>query len=224
MSDTQTPGSFGDVGDRSSDGRRAPIVFLEPRCRVCRLDNVRLKVNDLLARGVGYARIVRALAAENSELDEQDRVTVDSVRNHTARHFPVQDAARSTYREILERRARENQIDFESGVENAVTPMALLETVMVKGYQALVGSEAPVSLSAAMSAAVRLQEVMETRGGSTDVADAMLKLDRIMHAVKSTVPPELWPEILEKMREDPSRRAFDDDDDDDVRGPRSEPM
>lgn len=167
---------------------------------------------------------MRALAAENSELDEQDRVTVDSVRNHTARHFPVQDAARSTYREILERRARENQIDFESGVENAVTPMALLETVMVKGYQALVGSEAPVSLSAAMSAAVRLQEVMETRGGSTDVADAMLKLDRIMHAVKSTVPPELWPEILEKMREDPSRRAFDDDDDDDVRGPRSEPM
>jgi hypothetical protein len=31
----------------------------------------------------------------------RDRVTVDSVRNHAARHFPVQQAARATYREIL---------------------------------------------------------------------------------------------------------------------------
>jgi len=37
---------------------------------------------------------------------------LDSVRRHCRRHFPIQSVARATYRDILERRARENQIDF----------------------------------------------------------------------------------------------------------------
>jgi len=53
---------------------------LEPRCRVCRNDLVRKKVNDLLASGASYAMIVRALTADNAELDKCDRVTVDSIR------------------------------------------------------------------------------------------------------------------------------------------------
>jgi hypothetical protein len=40
----------------------------EPRCRVCRDDEVRKKVNDLLARGSSYAMIVRALGDENATL------------------------------------------------------------------------------------------------------------------------------------------------------------
>jgi hypothetical protein len=73
-------------------------VFLEPRCRVCRNDLVRKKVNDMLAAGSGYAFIVRALRDDNAELDKPDRVTVDSIRNHTARHFPVQNVAKATSR------------------------------------------------------------------------------------------------------------------------------
>ena len=84
---------------------------LEPRCRVCRNDQVRKKVNDLLATGSSYAVIVRALAADNAELDKSDRVTIDSIRNHTVRHFPVQNVAKATYRRILERRAQENGVD-----------------------------------------------------------------------------------------------------------------
>jgi len=34
---------------------------LEPRCRVCRDDEVREKVNDLLATGSSYAMVLRAL-------------------------------------------------------------------------------------------------------------------------------------------------------------------
>jgi hypothetical protein len=66
------------------------------------------------------------------------RVTIDSIRNHTNRHFPVQNVARATYREVLERRAKQNSVDFIDGVATAITPLAVLETVMVKGYQTLV--------------------------------------------------------------------------------------
>ena len=34
---------------------------LEPRCRVCRNDQVRKKVNDMLASGASYAMVLRAL-------------------------------------------------------------------------------------------------------------------------------------------------------------------
>ena len=40
---------------------------LEPRCRICRNDQVRKKINDLLASGASYAMIVRALAATYAE-------------------------------------------------------------------------------------------------------------------------------------------------------------
>ena len=59
---------------------------LEPRCRVCRNDALRAKVNGLLAVGASYAMILRAIADDNTRLDKRDRITIDSIRNHTARH------------------------------------------------------------------------------------------------------------------------------------------
>lgn len=88
---------------------------LEPRCRVCRNDRVREKVNGLLATGSSYSMVLRALGDDNARLGKDDEITIDSIRNHTTRHFPVQNAARATYREILERRAKENEIDFVNG-------------------------------------------------------------------------------------------------------------
>jgi hypothetical protein len=87
---------------------------------------------------------MRALADDNAELDKCDRVSIDSVRNHCVRHYPVQNVARATYRDILERRARENQVDFVKGVATAITPMAFYETVMAKSYENLVDSDTQV--------------------------------------------------------------------------------
>src|SRR6478609_4829074 len=123
---------------------------VEPRCRVCRNDRLRTKVNDMLATGLSYAMILRALQKDNDQLDVPDRVTIDSIRNHTARHFPVQNVAKATYRRILERRAQENGVDFITGVATAITPMAFYETVTVKGYETLVDSGTKVDVNTGM--------------------------------------------------------------------------
>ena len=73
--------------------RRWPhaMGFIWSRDAACaETTSVRKKVNDMLASGASYAMVVRALAADNAELDKCDRVTIDSVRNHCGRHFPVQ--------------------------------------------------------------------------------------------------------------------------------------
>jgi hypothetical protein len=112
-------------------------LHLEPRCRLCRNDNLRSKVNDLLTKGSSYAMIVRALEGDNAVLDKHHRVTLDSVRNHCARHFPVQNVAQATYREIAERGAAENAVDFVNGITTALTPMPFLGTVMLRVFQTL---------------------------------------------------------------------------------------
>jgi hypothetical protein len=81
--------------------------------------------------------ILRAIEDDNIRLDKRDRITIDSVRNHTARHFPVQNVAKATYREILERRAKENGVDFVNGVATVITPMAFLRLSWRKAMRPL---------------------------------------------------------------------------------------
>ena len=194
---------------------------LEPRCRVCRNDVLRKKVNDMLASGASYAMIVRALAADNAGLDKCDRITIDSIRNYTVRHFPVQNVAKATYREILERRAKANGVDFVEGVATAITPIAFFETVMVKSYETLVDSDTEVDVHTGIVAAGRLQSLIDSRDYSRDLLVMKVQLGQISEAVRSVVPHEMWGAIVEKLEElerdsgalDVGTDSFDDADD-----------
>ena len=193
---------------------------LQPRCRICRNDSLRTKVNDLLTTGASYAMVLRALGEDNNKLDKCDRVTIDSIRNHCGRHFPVQNVAKATYREILERRAKANGVDFVEGVATAITPIAFFETAMVKSYETLVDSDTKVDVNTGMVAAGRLQSLIDSRDYSREMLVVKVQLGQICEAVKSTVPQEMWGEIIEKLEEleqhsealDVGRDPFDDDD------------
>lgn len=202
------------VGDTVESTEVAPRngFHLEPRCRVCRNDGVRRKVNDLLATGSSYARVLRALGQDNAELDKCDRVSIDSVRTHAARHYPVQNVAKATYREIRERRARENRIDFIEGVATALTPIAFYEIVMAKAFRSLVDDRTEVSVETGLRAAGKLQSVLDKQDTGTDVAEMIVKVDRIIDAVRSTVPQSMWGEIVEKLEklEEQHSEALDD--------------
>ena len=197
---------------------------LEPRCRVCRNDEIRTKVNGMLAAGASYAFIVRALGEHNAHCDKRDLVSIDSVRTHAARHYPVQNVAGATYRDILEQRAQENRVDFVAGVATALTPLAFYETVMVKGYETLVDSDTKVDVSTGMIAAGRLQAMIDSRAGQPDMADMLVQINRIINAVKSTVPESLWPEIVRKLKGEDGASEPLEDDEADVFDPADDPF
>jgi len=210
------------VGEIADSIELAPRngFHLEPRCRVCRNDQVRKKVNDMLATGGSYAYIVRALAADNDRLDLGDRVTVDSVRNHCERHFPVQNVARATYRAILERRAKENGVDFVEGVATALLPVTFFEVAMNKAFHRLVDDDAEVSIDTGLRAAEKLQSLLDRRDQGDEIAELRLQVYRIQDAVKAVVPQEMWGAIVEKLDQpqhpeatDAETEDFDDDDD-----------
>jgi hypothetical protein len=165
---------------------------------VCRNDQLRAKVNDLLTFGASYAMIVRSLEDDNAKLNARDRVTIDSIRNHTARHFPVQQTARATYREILERRAKENAVDFVNGVATAITPMAFFETVVARAYQTLVDEGTIVSVDQGIHAARQLHELTHQDAGVERMAHMQAELNRIVNAFRE-LPPEYQEFVLAKL-------------------------
>jgi hypothetical protein len=196
------------VGDGVDESIESPPSIngfhLEPRCRVCRDDEVRKKVNDLLATGSSYAMVLRALGEDKGPLGRGDRVTTDSIRNHAARHFPVQQVARATYREIVERRAREAQIDFVNGVVTALTPLAFYEVVMTEAFRRLVDGDVDVSVDTGLRAAEKLQALIDARAGEADMASLRVEVGRIIEVVRTFIPSERWPEVQAVLRGDPS--------------------
>jgi hypothetical protein len=150
---------------------------LEPRCRVCRNDNVRGKINDLLATG-GHHRLDPQ--PHRPALPRAERRQGDLPRHPGT---PGEGERRRLHR----------------GVATAITPMAFLETVMVKGYQRLVDPDTKVDVNTAMIAAGRLRSLLDTRSGQPDMANILVRQNRIIEAVRSTVPESLWPEIIRKI-------------------------
>ena len=108
---------------------------------------------------------------------------------------------KATYREILERRAEANGIDFVEGVATALTPIAFFETIMVKSYESLVDSDTRVDVHTGIVAAGRLQSLVDSRDYSRELAELRFQVGKIGEAVKSTVPQEMWAEIIEKLDE-----------------------
>ena len=80
--------------------------------------------------------------------------------------------------------------------DTAITPMALYETIMVKGYETLIDPDTKVDVNTGMIAAGRLQALIDSRAGRTSMVDILVKMDRIISAIKSTVPEAMWGEIL----------------------------
>ena len=193
---------------------------LEPRCRICRNDQLRKKINDMLTAGLSYAMILRAVEGDNTKLDGRDRISIDSIRNHTSRHFPVQNVARATYRAILERRAKENGVDFVEGVATALLPVTFFEVAMNKAFRHLVDDDAEVSIDTGLRAAEKLQSLLDRRDQGDDIAELRLQVYRIQDAVKAVVPQKMWGAIVEKLDQpqhpeatDAETEDFDDDDD-----------
>jgi len=122
--------------------------------------------------------------------------------DHSAGHFPAHQVVRAFYREILERRAEENAADFVNGVGTALTPMVFLETVIVRSYENLVDSATTVDVHAGLVAAGRLQAILDSRAGQPDMAHMMVKLNRVIEAVRSMVPESSWPELLRRLEGD----------------------
>lgn len=178
-----------------------PETYLpEPRCHVCQNEAIRVQVNEMLAWGWFYTPIVRAVAADGHH------VSLDSVRNHAKRHFPEQNVAMALYREMVERRANQDEIDVENGAGTAITPLAYLEAMMVKGWQSLVRDDTEVSPEMGLRAAEKLHKAVGPVDPHAQKVKFLAEMGRVIDVVKDVLPPHLWPELQARLTENDAGR------------------
>jgi hypothetical protein len=85
-------------------------------------------------------------------------------------------------------------------VATAITPLALLETVMVKGYQTLIDEHTTVSYRDGMEAALKLAEALRKDEGTQERAHMMADMGRIIEVVRTFIPAERWPDVQAALR------------------------
>lgn len=176
---------------------------VEPRCWVCCEVESRDLVNKLLAAGLTNREITDACAGINSRRQAAGDDRIINARNvwqHRRAHFNLDDPAQAVYREIAERRAEEVSRDYINGIGHAVTPYAVLETAMVKGYKLVTDPNTEVNVREAMEAAIKLHEMTSRDAGQRRMADLMFEMERIISAIREVVPQQYHAEILARVQ------------------------
>jgi hypothetical protein len=194
----------------------------ETRCRVCQSQDSLDLVNTLLAHGLTYAAIMKCLKPVNAARRKNNQITKASLYWHCKNHFNTQEPARALYRQIMEDRAKEHELNFVEGTTTAVNAMSYLETMMVKGYKRLTDENFDnVSVDMGMNAAIKLHEMTRKDAGLTEAAKAMSEMNRIIAAVKEVVPERYFNQILARLDSGEGTAGFieaetlDEDEDDD---------
>ena len=175
------------------------------KCPVCCEDESKRLVNSLLGAGLTNREITECCEAINTRRranDDQRLISAYCVWKHR-QHLGFDAAAAAVYREILERRAQEDNQDYVNGIGHAITAYAVLETVMVKGYRGLTAEDedAPTpTIGETMKAAKDLHEMTKSDAGQRRMADLLYQMDRIVNAAQEFVPAHLQDAFLARVQ------------------------
>jgi len=175
-----------------------PQLRVEPRCRICRDQQVRQLVNELLSHGHGCASIVRILEPVNAARPGNRQITDACVRKHRKRHFDLQAPASAVWRRVLEDRAAESQAAFEDGVAGPLNAASYLDVMMHKGYETLVDENTVISPQEGAWAAKQLHELTRQDAGVEKMAEMHVRMNRIIDAFRE-LPEEYQQMIFDKL-------------------------
>ena len=183
-----------------SEDQRVDLFRPATNCRVCQTEGASEVANKMLSYGATYRDIMNMLAPLNTRRPKDEPITVASISNHARRHFPLEEAANAVYRKIVEKRAKEAEVDFVNGVGGAVTALGFLEVVVQKGYENVIQEGVSVSPDTAVRAAKELASIEAQRNADdTDIAEVMVKMNEVIQAVREEADPETWERIRSRL-------------------------
>lgn len=174
------------------------------RCRVCQHPESRSKVNTLLAYGMGSTEILEFVDDINSKRSKNNKITLDSIRNHRQRHFNVQAPTQAGFRRILERRKAQLSDEFADAAGGLLTGMAYLDVVASKGWQHLIDDDTKVPYQDGLQAMLKLEEMQ--RDGQVEEQVAQMRRDvallrQAVQDVASSLPEGAGERLLQEIGE-----------------------
>lgn len=172
---------------------------VEPRCRVCKDDDIRRSVNKMLAFGMSYRDILEALKPVNSTRAKNSKISYDSIYTHRTKHFILQDAAAGVLRHIMEKEAEAHNLDYIRGVGSQLTVFSYLKSLEAKGYANLTDAATKITPELGMQASLKYHELTKEDADVQAVAKLYSDFNTLLTAVKEVVAPEDWAAIITKV-------------------------
>ena len=196
----------------------------EPRCRICQDPESRQRVNRLLAYGMKISEIEDFVGDLNERRSKNNQITYYSIRNHSERHFNIQDPASAAFRRIMERRQAQLDEEAANASGSLLTGMAYLDIVARKGFENLIDETTTVDYEIGLKAQLKLEEMQRDGAVEEQIAQMRRDVSILQQAVKDVVPQALMAEIVSRIDElkGTTRDEYvdvelaDDDDDDDI--------
>jgi hypothetical protein len=197
-----------ELGRLQEQGQLGDGVHTQPRCYVCCEVESKSLVNKLLAAGLTNREIAESCGAINTRrrsVGDERLIDASHVYRHRRTHFKLDEPAHAVYRSIVERHAEQANIDHVNGVGTAVSPYAVLHTLMVKGFADVTTGASAVTVKDLISASSKLQEWINQDTSQQKMADIMVTVDRIIQAAHEMIPAERHEEFLARVegREEP---------------------
>lgn len=172
-----------------------PVLFTEPRCRICRRPDIRARVNELIVGGFSIAAVLDMLTAINEGLPARSKITENCVAVHRRRHLGQQVPVAELLLAIQQQYQTELATQ-QTGIANRLTPAAFFATVMVKAAGQLPDFE--ISLGDGLMAARELSKLLASDDDNDRWARQQAEMGRIVEAMRA-LPGEAQAIVLAKL-------------------------
>lgn len=124
------------------------------------------------------------------------RPTQPSIRNHAEFHMPTE---KLLVRKIVERRAREQQLDYLEGSKSILTAHSVMELIAQKGWEELVENRLKPDVKDTMAAVLSLKKLEDEASDNASMAEMLAQFNVVLTAIKEVCPPEVLEALMERI-------------------------
>ena len=177
--------------------KQKDIALTKKSCPICAMPlESRNIIEEMMARGMSNNAIITTA----DQFDDDDiRITSSMIHRHVE-HLP---AKLYTYREIMERRAKESGVSLDDDSRSISGPMAFLEMMVNTASDNMIRHPRSVDPKSGIQAAKVLMDAEREDRSNQDVVEWVMKFRSLVQAVQDVCSEDEVRDIL-------SRAGFDD--------------
>lgn len=172
--------------------KQKDIALTKKSCPICAMPlESRNIIEEMMARGMSN----NAIIATADQFDDDDiRITPSMIHRHVE-HLP---AKLYTYREIMERRAKESGVSLDDDSRSISSPMAFLEMMVNTASDNMIKHPRSIDPKSGIQAAKVLMDAEREDQSNHDVVEWVMRFRSLVQAVKEVCTDDEVQDILNK--------------------------
>lgn len=186
-------------------------MVYEPRCKVCNHPS-RFSIEEKLVMGHKYIEIARAMSElrnqkPDGEIENWPELEARNIKHHYQQgHVPLDNEMLA---EFSKRRAEELGVEYEEAMIPVVDHVVVQKAILQRGYEALAKGDIQPDVKDTLAASKLLSDRDKELANHSTVEEWQEFMSLYFQAVRATVQPDQWTQIVRAIQSHPVMRAMD---------------